>query len=151
MSKETLIVGRIGQGTVLDHLEAGSALRVLKALGITPDAGDIITIAMNVPSAKLGKKDILKVERRILTREETDRISLICPNATVNIIEDYSVKEKRKVQLPDKFVNVFRCPNPTCVSNAREPIIPTLNLLRRNPITLQCAYCRRVFDRSDFA
>jgi aspartate carbamoyltransferase regulatory subunit len=150
MSKETLIVGRIGEGTVLDHLESGSALRVLKALGISPESGDIITIAMNVPSGKLGKKDILKVERRKLTPEETNRISLICPNATVNIIVDYSVKEKREVQLPDKFINVFRCPNPTCVSNTREPIVSTLNVLRRKPISLQCAYCRRVFDRSDF-
>ena len=149
MSNETLLVGRIKEGTVLDHLQKGSALRVLEALGITPEAGNIVTIAMNVPSSKLGKKDILKVENKLLTADETNRIALISPNATINLIKDYTVKEKRRVQLPESLVNVFKCPNPTCVTNAREPIIPEMVIIRQEPPTLQCKYCRRLFSPAD--
>ena len=149
MSQEELLVRRIRQGTVIDHVEAGRALRVLAALNITGADGSTITVAMNVPSSKMGKKDILKIADRFLSPEETDRIALIAPRATVNIIRDYGVIEKRKVHLPKSFVNVFRCPNPTCVSNSPEPIIPELVVLRVDPPTLKCKYCGRMIYPED--
>lgn len=144
MSEEHLAVRRIKEGTVIDHVDPGKALRVLSALGVTGQDGDIVTIAMNVPSDKLGKKDIVKVENRFLKADETDKIALISPRATVNIIRSFKVVEKRNVDLPDVLEDVFSCPNPTCISNSGEPLKPILMVLTRNPPRLRCKYCTRV-------
>ncbi len=144
MSEEHLAVRRIKEGTVIDHVDPGKALQVLSALGVTGQDGDIVTIAMNVPSDKLNKKDIVKVENRSLKADETDKIALISPNATVNIIRNFKVVEKRKVDLPDVLEDVFRCSNPTCISNSGEPLKPILMVVTRNPPRLKCKYCTRV-------
>ncbi|MFQ6134249.1 MAG: aspartate carbamoyltransferase regulatory subunit [Nitrososphaerales archaeon] len=144
MSEEHLAVRRIKEGTVIDHVDPGKALRVLSALGVTGQDGDIVTIAMNVPSDKLGKKDIVKVENRFLKADETDKIALISPRATVNIIRSFKVVEKRNVDLPDILEDVFSCPNPTCISNSGEPLKPILMVVTRNPPRLRCKYCTRV-------
>ncbi len=144
MSEEHLAVRRIKEGTVIDHVDPGKALQVLSALGVTGQYSDIVTIAMNVPSDKLNKKDIVKVENRSLKADETDKIALISPNATVNIIRNFKVVEKRNVDLPDVLEDVFRCPNPTCISNSGEPLKPILMVVTRNPPRLKCKYCTRV-------
>lgn len=144
MSEEHLAVRRIKEGTVIDHVDPGKALQVLSALGVTGQDGDIVTIAMNVPSDKLNKKDIVKVENRSLKADETDKIALISPNATVNIIRNFKVVEKRNVDLPDVLEDIFRCPNPTCISNSGEPLKPILLVVTRNPPRLKCKYCTRV-------
>src|SRR3990170_3238439 len=101
MSEEGLLVGRIRNGTVLDHVEPGTALVVLSALNIKGTDGNIVSVAMNVSSKKIGKKDIVKVENRVLKPEETNKLALIAPRATVNIIREYKIVEKRSVQLPE--------------------------------------------------
>src|SRR6478752_262351 len=99
-----LLVRRIKDGTVIDHIEAGKALLVLQALAITGKEGNVITVALNVPSSKHGKKDIIKVENRFLETDETNKLALIAPNATINIIKDYRLIEKRKIHLPDTII-----------------------------------------------
>lgn len=93
-----LLVRRIKDGTVIDHIESGKALLVLHALNITGKEGNVITVALNVPSNKHNKKDIIKVENRFLEKDETDKLALIAPFATTNIIKDYKLVEKRKIQ-----------------------------------------------------
>ncbi len=144
LSDEQLLVRRIRDGTVLDHLEPGTSLRVLLALNVTGDYSDTVTVAMNVPSGKLGKKDIVKVSNRFLSKEETNRIALFAPRATVNLIRDFKVVEKRSVELPDSFTGVFKCLNPTCVSNSSEPIESSLAVVKKRPILLRCKYCMRI-------
>jgi aspartate carbamoyltransferase regulatory subunit len=124
LSEEQLTVGRIKDGTVIDHCEPGSALRFLVALGIKEGCTNLVTVAMNVPSRRLGKKDIVKIADRFLTQSEANRIALISPCVTINLIRDYKVIDKRKVELPDAFVNIFKCPNPACIANSNEPITP---------------------------
>lgn len=146
LSEEQLIVRRIKDGTVIDHCEPGSALKVLAALGIKEGFTNLVTVAMNVPSKKLGKKDIIKIADRFLTQSEANRIALISPRATLNLIKDYRVISKSKVELPEAFVNIFRCPNPTCISNSKEPITPEILVARNEPPRLTCKYCSRFFD-----
>lgn len=146
MSEEALLVGRIRNGTVLDHIEAGRALMVLSALNIRGNEGDVVSVGMNVLSKKLGKKDIVKVENLFLKASETNRLALIAPRATVNIIRDYKIVEKRFVQLPKSFVGVFKCPNPTCITNRREPIATEIYVLEKQPPLLQCKYCARILQ-----
>lgn len=143
MTAETeLLVRRIRHGTVIDHIPAGRSLDVLKILGITGREGYRVAIVMNVESRKLGMKDIVKVEGRILSWEEVNLIALIAPTATINIIENYKVKEKRRVSLPSVVKGLIACRNPTCITNKPgEAVKPVFTLISRNPVTLRCEYC----------
>ncbi|MEK0324588.1 MAG: aspartate carbamoyltransferase regulatory subunit, partial [Nitrosopumilus sp.] len=73
MSQSELLVRRIKNGTVLDHIKEGQALAVLSALRIDGKDGNVVTVAMNVPGDRHGRKDILKIENKVLGPQETDR------------------------------------------------------------------------------
>ncbi len=143
MAEVELRVKPIKNGTVIDHIAGGQALNVLKILGISGTTDATVSVVMNVESKKLGKKDIVKVEDRELKEEEVNRIALIAPAATINIIRDYSVVEKRTVDLPDEIVGVVRCQNPSCISNSSEPIQSRMLVKAKNPVLLRCIYCEQ--------
>ena len=138
-----LLVRRIKDGTVIDHIESGKALLVLRTLDITGKEGNVITVALNVPSSKHDKKDIIKVENKFLEKDETNKLALIAPHATINIIKEYRLVEKRKIQLPDSIIGVFKCPNLKCVTNSDEYIKPVINIIDKEKIVLRCRYCFR--------
>jgi len=138
-----LLVRRIKDGTVIDHIESGKALLVLRTLDITSKEGNVITVALNVPSSKHNKKDIIKVENKFLEKDETNKLALIAPHATINIIKEYRLVEKRKIQLPDSIIGVFKCPNLKCVTNSDEYIKPIINIIDKEKIVLRCRYCFR--------
>jgi len=138
-----LRVKPINNGTVIDHIAGGQALNVLKILGISGTTGATVSVVMNVDSKKLGKKDIVKVEDRELREEELNRIALIAPAASINIIRNCKVIEKRPVDLPDEIVGVVRCQNPNCISNTHEPIKSRMLVKAKNPVLLRCLYCEQ--------
>lgn len=138
-----LLVRRIKDGTVIDHIESGKALLVLRTLDITGKEGNVITVALNVPSSKHNKKDIIKVENRFLEKDETNKLALIAPHATINIIKEYKLVEKRKIQLPDSITGVFKCTNLKCVTNSDEYIKPVINIIDKEKVILRCRYCFR--------
>lgn len=140
---EGLKVKTINNGTVIDHIAGGQALNVLKILGISGTTDATLSVVMNVVSRKLGRKDIVKVEDRELLEEEVNRIALIAPAASINIIRDYKVIEKRMVDLPDEIVGVVRCQNPNCISNTMEPIKSRMLVKAKNPVLLRCLYCEQ--------
>jgi len=146
---EELRVKPIKEGTVIDHIKPGKALKVLKILGITEEHGDIVSIVMNVPSQKLGKKDIIKLENVFLDRETVNKIALISPMATINIIKDYRVIEKYIVEPPEEVVGIVRCQNPRCITNSKEPITPKFRVISKEPITIRCHYCSRVMTEEE--
>lgn len=143
MAEVELRVKPIRNGTVIDHIAGGQALNVLKILGIHGTANATVSVVMNVESGKIGKKDIVKVEDRELKEEEVNRIALIAPDATINIIRDFKVIEKRRVDLPDMITAVVRCQNPSCISNTEEPIKSKMIVKARNPVLLRCVYCEQ--------
>jgi len=140
-----LVVSKIREGTVIDHINAGKALLVLKILGIDVGTELTVSMAMNVPSSKMGKKDILKVEGMYISEEELNKIALISPNATINLIKDYEIERKFKVKPPGVVDDVLKCPNPMCVSNAeREPVRPKFYVkIEENEVSARCHYCGR--------
>ena len=142
---------RIKDGTVIDHIEAGKALFVLRALSVTGREGNVITVALNVPSSKHGKKDIIKVENRFLETTETNKLALIAPRATINIIRDYKLVEKRKIQLPDSIVGIFKCPNLKCITNSGEEIKATIDVIDKEKVVLKCRYCARILSIDELA
>src|SRR6056297_83688 len=121
MSSHELRVSKIRSGTVIDHVTAGQALNVLAILGIDGSEGEEVSIGMNVPSDRLGRKDVVKVEGRELSQDEVDVLSLIAPEATINIVRDYDVVEKHRLERPEEVVGVLSCPNLDCITNASEP------------------------------
>jgi aspartate carbamoyltransferase regulatory subunit len=144
-SKKEMRVRPIKQGTVIDHIRGGQALNVLKILGIYGTTEAVVSVAMNVPSGFLGQKDIVKVEVRELEEKEVDRISLIAPDATINIIRDYEVIEKHRVDLPERIDGLVRCNNPNCISNTNEPVISKF-MVNKKPVELRCVYCDHVIS-----
>ncbi|UCE15832.1 MAG: aspartate carbamoyltransferase regulatory subunit [Candidatus Bathyarchaeota archaeon] len=149
MAEKTLRVSKIKDGTVIDHVTSGHALDVVKLLGITGRAGGVVTVAMNVPSKDFGLKDMVKVEGRELSSKEVDKIALLAPHATINIVRDYTVVEKQRVKLPSVLRGILRCANPACVSNSNEPVQPTFYVKGEEPLRLKCHYCGYIMEKLD--
>ncbi len=147
--EDELRVKKIREGTVIDHISAGNALSVLHILGMTGRQDNVVSIAMNVPSKKLGRKDIVKVEERTLNAEEVDKIALIAPRATINIVNNYAVAAKQKTRLPKVIRGIVRCDNISCVSNSSEPIESTFSVEHEDPLRLRCYYCNRIMEKDD--
>ncbi|WP_336022591.1 aspartate carbamoyltransferase regulatory subunit [Halobellus salinisoli] len=136
-----LRVSKIRNGTVIDHLAAGQALNVLALLGIDGSGGEGVSVGMNVPSDKLAKKDIVKVEDRELSQSEVDVLSVISPEATINIVREYEVIEKKRIERPEYVEDVLSCPNRNCITNAEEPIRTRFMVLDDG---LRCDYCGEI-------
>lgn len=143
LREDELYVKKIRSGTVIDHITAGHALDVLSILGIDGKGGQTVSVAMNVESKRQGRKDILKIEGRELIPGEVDRIALVAPKATINIVRDFKVAKKDRVVLPHVIKGIIKCANPACVSNAREPVEPVFQVTRTGPVRLTCHYCSR--------
>ena len=146
MEQSELMVRRIKEGTVIDHIDEGKGLQVLDALRINGQDGSLITLAMNVPSGKSKKKDIIKVENRFLKDDDTNKIAIIASKATINIIKNYKLIEKRRVALPNEIDKIFRCTNPDCITNSTEHIESIMDVIDKEGMVLKCRYCARVLD-----
>jgi len=146
MQESELIVRRINEGTVIDHIDEGKGLQVLNALGIDGKDGSLITLALNVPSGKFKKKDIIKVENRFLKDDDTNKLAVIAPKATVNIIKNYKLVEKHRVVLPNEIDRIFRCTNPDCITNSSEHIESVMDVVDKENLLLKCRYCGRILD-----
>jgi len=143
MVKRDPLVQEIEQGVVVDHIPAGAAWFVLKILSPEPSAK--VVIAFNVASSQYGKKDVLAIEGKYPTAKEMYVISLVAPRATINIIADGKIKEKRRLTRLHTLEDVFKCPNRACPTN-REPTrirtrFKVLNASDIKRLKLQCAYC----------
>jgi aspartate carbamoyltransferase regulatory subunit len=149
MSERELRVSKIKDGTVIDHINGGYALDVVKILGITGKENRVMTIAINVPSKRLGMKDIVKIEGRGLSSRELNKIALVAPHATINIIRDYTVVEKVEVKLPKAIEGVIKCVNPGCISNSNEPAEAKFYVESDEPLVLKCHYCGYILEKVD--
>lgn len=149
MTEKELRIRKIRDGTVIDHISAGTALDVFKILGLTGKEGYTISILINTPSSKLGRKDVVKIEGRELDPREVDKIALISPKATINIIRNYEVVEKQRVSLPSVITGFPRCVNPNCIINSREPAQPSFTVISKDPVRIRCRYCNLIMEFED--
>ena len=148
VSERELRVKPINNGTVIDHIESGQALNVLKILGIGNHTKTVVSVLMNVPSGAMGAKDVVKVEGRELEPEEVDTIALIAPRSTINIIRNYEVVEKYRVAMPKVVAGIIKCGNPNCISNSDEPVTSKFYVESAAPVLLRCSYCEFVLDKN---
>jgi len=145
MSDHKLRVSKIRNGTVIDHVSGGHALNVLSILGIDGSEGLGVSVVMNVPSDRLGLKDVVKVEDRELSQSEVDVISLIAPEATINIIRDFEVVQKNRVDRPESVIGLLSCPNRNCITNDGEPVETKFAVVEDG---VRCAYCGTIIRDS---
>jgi aspartate carbamoyltransferase regulatory subunit len=139
MGKKELQVAAIENGTVIDHIPANKTYEVVKLLNLH-DLDKQVTIGYNLPSSKIGKKGIIKISNKFFTDEEISKLSVIAPKIILNIIKDYEVVEKKKVETPDELHGIVRCNNPKCITN-NEPMQTLFTVVDKNAGILKCHYC----------
>lgn len=151
MKKEISLVP-IKNGTVVDHILGGQALNVLKILKISTQTSVIVSLVMNVRSKKKGRKDVVMIEDRVLLPKELNKIALISPNATINIIKDSVVVKKYNVELPESIKGLIRCSNLNCITNAeREPVESEFIMVKEGSVRFQCQFCDKIICEKDIA
>ena len=131
-------IDSIKNGIVIDHIDAGKGMQLYNMLGLD-NLECSVAIIKNVPSAKMGKKDIIKVDSSI--ELNLDLIGFISPNATVNIIENEICREKRKISLPDRLIDVIKCKNPRCITTIEQDIRHEFYLADKGKGEYRCIYC----------
>ena len=137
-------IDSIINGIVIDHIAAGRGMMLYKLLHL--DRLDCsVAIIKNVHSNKMGKKDIIKVDAAIDLN--TDVIGYVDPDATVNIIRDGKLVEKKAIELPERLVNVIRCKNPRCISSTEQELPQVFMLTDRENRVYRCRYCETKAER----
>jgi aspartate carbamoyltransferase regulatory subunit len=140
-------VSAICDGTVIDHIESNATFKVADILQVQNEES-MVLVGVNLPSGKLGRKGIIKIENRELTPDEVNKIALIAPQATLNIISNFRVVGKSKVELPPHIERIVRCFNPRCVTN-QQTMATKFTVVATSPPALRCLYCERVMRGND--
>ena len=143
MSHKELVVSALENGTVLDHIPAQYVYKALDLLGLK-DIESQITIGINLASKIYGKKGIIKIADKFFEDEELNKLALIAPKATVNIIRDFKVVEKKMLETPEEVVGIARCKNPKCVTNHQPIKTKFATIQNGDEISLKCHYCEKI-------
>ena len=131
-------VDSIRNGVVIDHISAGYGMKLYQLLGL--DALDVsVAIIKNVSSRKMGRKDIIKIDAPIPVN--LDVIGFVDPGATVNIIRDGALAEKKNIEMPAELRNVIRCNNPRCITTTEQELPHIFRLTDREKKIYRCVYC----------
>jgi aspartate carbamoyltransferase regulatory subunit len=147
MNNKQLSVAALCDGTVIDHLPSDKLFKVISILKL--DQTDCqITFGVNLESRQLGTKGLIKVANKFFEQNEINKITLIAPNASLNVIRNYQVAEKRALELPDEVTDIIACSNPVCISN-NEPMRSRFSVIDKEDLKLRCHYCERVMHQKD--
>ena len=131
-------IDSVRNGVVIDHITAGNGARLYELLGLDALTCTVAFIR-NVPSKKMGRKDIIKVDGTLSLN--LDVIGYVDPNATVNIIRDGELVEKRNIEMPLQLVNVIKCKNPRCITSCEQELDHIVRLTDREKKVYRCIYC----------
>jgi len=131
-------IDSIQNGVVIDHITAGGGMKLYELLGL--DSIDCsVALIRNVASKKMGRKDIIKIDAAIPVN--LDVIGYVDPEATVNIIRDGALVEKRSIPMPEQLVNVIQCKNPRCITSCEQELDHIVRLTDREKKVYRCIYC----------
>jgi aspartate carbamoyltransferase regulatory subunit len=148
MKKVERKIPAIKDGSVIDHIPSRETFRIMRILN-PQEFTHPITVTLNLKSNKIGKKGVIKIDDRFLTKKEVNKIAILAPNATVSIIKDYSIEEKINVKIPTELVGIINCSNPSCVTN-KEEITTNFKVMRKDPLEVKCLYCEKVYEKDEF-
>lgn len=131
-------IDSIQNGVVIDHITAGCGMKLYDLLSL--DSLDVsVAIIKNVSSKKMGKKDIIKIDADI--ELNLDVIGYVDPDATVNIIKDGVLVEKKSISLPYTLTNVVKCKNPRCITSCEQELDHIFKLTDKQNKVYRCIYC----------
>ena len=131
-------IDSIQNGVVIDHITAGGGMKLYHLLGLdTIDCS--VALIRNVSSKKMGRKDIIKIDAAIPVN--LDVIGYVDPEATVNIICEGKLVEKKSIPMPEQLVNVIRCKNPRCITSCEQELDHIVRLTDRQQKVYRCIYC----------
>lgn len=131
-------IDSIQNGVVIDHITAGGGMKLYHLLGLdTIDCS--VALIRNVGSKKMGRKDIIKIDAAIPVN--LDVIGYVDPEATVNIIKDGKLVEKKSIPMPEQLVNVIQCKNPRCITSCEQELDHIVRLTDREQKVYRCIYC----------
>ena len=140
-----LNIGKIEEGFVLDHIQAGRSMDIYEHLGL--DKMDCtVAIIKNARSKVMGKKDILKVECDINTLD-LDVLAFIDHNITINVIKDGEIVEKRTLSLPKEVRGVIKCHNPRCITSIEQGLPHVFVLADEEKEIYRCKYCEEKYSQ----
>ncbi len=147
--RKELKVSAIENGTVIDHIPSKSVYQVIRILNLM-DYDNQLLIGTNLDSQKMGKKGIIKVRNKFFKPEEINKIALVAPTATLIVIHDFDVTEKKQVSIPDKVEKIVKCFNPNCITNNEE--MPTyFTVIDKEDLKLRCKYCEKITAKKNMA
>lgn len=141
-SKKEFKVSAIENGSVIDHIPPKSVFQVVRMLKLTETA-DQILFGTNLDSKKMGKKGIIKVSNIFFKPAEINKIALVAPTATLIVIKDFTVIEKKKVAVPDRVEHIVKCFNPNCITN-HETVTTKFTVIDKKNLKLKCHYCEKI-------
>jgi aspartate carbamoyltransferase regulatory subunit len=140
-----LVVSAIENGTVIDHIPTHSVFQVIHILNLDQFNNQML-FGTNLDSSKYGKKGIIKVNNKFFEPDEINKIALVAPTATLIVIKDFRVVEKKKVEIPDSIQKVVKCVNPNCITNVEN--VPTkFKVIDKAESKLKCNYCEKITDK----
>ncbi|MBQ5969313.1 MAG: aspartate carbamoyltransferase regulatory subunit [Clostridia bacterium] len=131
-------IDSIQNGIVIDHIRAGCGMQLYDLLKL----GELdvsVAIIKNVTSHKMGKKDIIKIDADIPV--DLDVIGFVDPDATINVIRNGVLVEKKTLALPEKLTNVLKCKNPRCITSCEQELPHVFKLADRAQRLYRCIYC----------
>ena len=145
MTRKELVVSALENGTVLDHIPAENVYKAIDLLNLRGVESQI-TIGINLASKLYGRKGIIKIADKFFEDEDLNKLALIAPKATVNIIRDFKVVEKKKITMPKEITGIARCMNPKCVTNHQPIKTRFTTIAKGDEISLLCHFCEKVSD-----
>ena len=147
MNTKELQVAALRNGTVIDHIPSEHLFKVVSLLGLNFTKHQI-TIGNNFESKKMGTKGFIKIADKFFEGNEINKITLIAPQARLNIIKDYEIIEKQNLSLPERIRKVVKCNNPKCITN-NEPMETIFDVIDKENTVLKCHYCEHKIQKND--
>ena len=143
MKKNSLNISSISEGFVLDHIPAGLSMDIYRYLKL--DKMDCcVAIIKNVPSERMGKKDLMKIECPV-DNIDLDILGFLNHNITVNIVVNEKIVDKKRLQLPKKITNVIKCKNPRCITSIEQELDHVFVLTDEENKVYRCQYCEEKY------
>ncbi len=137
-----LSISGLNQGIVIDHIQAGGAMKIYEYLNLEK-LDCQVAIIKNARSSKMGKKDIIKIEGALDI--DINVLGVLDHNITINIIKDNKIVKKHTLELPDTVTNIIKCKNPRCITSVERDLPHRFKLTDREKRVYRCVYCESKF------
>ena len=137
-----LNISGLNQGIVIDHIQAGGAMKIYEYLNLEK-LDCQVAIIKNAKSNKMGKKDIIKIEGPLDV--DLNVLGVLDHNITINIIDDNKIVGKHTLELPETVTNIIKCKNPRCITSIEQELPHTFKHIDRDKRIYRCVYCESKF------